>query len=130
MEPGDIVYYESAKSLHGRNTPLASGRYINLFTHYRPLNDPEWFTRDNPEGTPQPVLDVGECRLVGRPDQYSQGAVQCENDAIGPHLSPTMFQAKSAADLFQWWLDVGPKDDNSGESNVGPAGDVGDELWL
>ncbi|KAL7502996.1 hypothetical protein ACHAXN_000852 [Cyclotella atomus] len=128
MEPGDIVYYESAKSLHGRNTPLASGRYINLFTHYRPLNDPEWFTRDNPEGTPQPVLDVGECRLVGRPDQYSQGAVQCENDAIGPHLSPTMFRAKSAADLFQWWLDVGPKDDNSGESNVGPAGDVGDEL--
>ena len=36
MEPGEIVYYESAKALHGRNTPLYSGNYVNLFTHYRP----------------------------------------------------------------------------------------------
>ena len=36
MEPGDIVYYESAKSLHGRNAPLAGGYYANIFTHYRP----------------------------------------------------------------------------------------------
>lgn len=119
MEPGDIVYYESAKSLHGRNTPLQSGKYINLFTHYRPLNDPDWYTRDNPEGTPEPILDVGACTLVGRADQYSQGAVQCENGAIGPHLSPTMFQAKSAEDLFQWWVDVGPKSEGGDEDGRG-----------
>ena len=113
------VYYESAKSLHGRNTPLQSGRYINLFTHYRPLNDPEWYKRDNPEGTPEPVIDVGECKLVGKLDEYSQGAVQCENSAIGPHLSPTRFHAKSASDLYQWWVDVGPKSTD---------GDIGDTI--
>ncbi|KAL7495871.1 hypothetical protein ACHAWT_004204 [Skeletonema menzelii] len=117
MEPGDIVYYESAKALHGRNTPLQSGTYVNLFTHYRPLNDPDWYLRDNPEGTPEPLLDVGECNLVGKPDDYSKGAVQCENSAIGPHLSPSMFTATSADDMFQWWKSVGPADETVEEEN-------------
>ncbi len=111
MEPGDIVYYESAKALHGRNTPLAGGYYANLFTHYRPVDDPMWYKKENPEGTPEPLMDVGKCELVGKPDEYSVGAVKCENDAIGPHLSPTMFQARSGEDLYQWWLKVGGMDD-------------------
>jgi len=108
MEPGDIVYYESAKALHGRNTPLQGGNYINLFTHYRPTDDPDWFRKESPEGTPEPLIDVGECRLEGKLDQYSQGAVTCDNKAIGPHLSPTMFTAKNGMDLFNWWQSVGP----------------------
>mmetsp|Transcript_14079 Transcript_14079/g.17898 ORF Transcript_14079/g.17898 Transcript_14079/m.17898 type:complete len:520 (-) Transcript_14079:114-1673(-) len=106
MEPGDIVYYESAKCLHGRNTPLKGGFYTNLFAHYRPKGDAQWFTRENPPGTPEPLIDVGECRLVGKSDQYSQGAVKCDNDAIGPHLSPSMFTATSGNDLFKWWKGV------------------------
>ena len=35
MEPGDIVYYESARCLHGRMMPLNGSYYVNLFTHYR-----------------------------------------------------------------------------------------------
>ena len=101
---------ESAKALHGRNTPLYSGNYINLFTHYRPLGDPEWYKRDNPEHTPKPLMDVGECRLTGQIDEYSQGAVTCDNDAVGPHLSPRMFTATNGDDLFQWWKSVGPKE--------------------
>lgn len=111
MEPGDIVYYESAKALHGRNTPLQSGNYINLFTHYRPLNDPEWFLRDTPKDTPKPLIDVGECHLEKHIDQYSQGAVVCDNSAIGPHLSPTMFEARNGHDLLQWWKSVGPDEE-------------------
>ena len=36
MEPGDIVYYESAKLLHARTRPLrgAGSYYVNLFSHY------------------------------------------------------------------------------------------------
>jgi hypothetical protein len=37
MSPGDIVYYESARCLHGRNRPLSGGYYVNLFAHYRPI---------------------------------------------------------------------------------------------
>jgi hypothetical protein len=109
------IYYsnmiaESAKALHGRNTPLISGNYINLFTHYRPTGDPEWYKKENPEGTPEQLIDVGKCELVGKIDEYSVGAVKCDNPAIGPHLSPTMFTAASGHDLFQWWLNVGPTD--------------------
>jgi hypothetical protein len=117
MEPGDIVYYESAKCLHGRNRPLASGSYINLFTHYRPKGDPQWFLKENPPGTPEPLLDVGDCRLVGQFDQFSQGAVQCDNPAIGPHLSPTMFTATSGESLFQWWESVGPLEHDHDEED-------------
>ena len=124
MEPGEIVYYESAKSLHGRNTPLHSGRYINLFTHYRPTDDPDWYLRDNPEGTPEMLLDVGECKRIGELDQYSQGSVQCENPAIGKHLSPTMFAAKGGRDLFSWWASVGPQQKDERAADVGG----GDEL--
>jgi len=119
---------ESAKALHGRNTPLQSGNYINLFTHYRPLDDPDWYLRDTPEGTPKPLMDVGQCRLEGKLGQYSQGAVVCDNRAIGPHLSPTMFSANSGMDLFQWWKSVGPDEPEEGKSeSVEGAGD-GEEL--
>ena len=119
MEPGDIVYYESAKALHGRNSPLAGGFYANLFTHYRPIGDPDWYKKENPEGTPEPLIDVGQCELVGKPNEYSQGAVKCENDAIGPHLSPKMVTAASGQDLYNVWLSVGPPfdDENAGISD-------------
>lgn len=102
MSPGDIVYYESAKCLHGRNTPLMGDSYTNVFAHYRPKGDPQWYTKPNPDGSPKPLIDVGECALVGKRDQYSQSAVQCDNPAIGPHLSPSMFVAKHAKDLVTW----------------------------
>ena len=54
---------------------------------------------------------MGTCGLTGKLDQYSQGAVTCENNAIGPHLSPTMFSANSGTDLFQWWKSVGPEEE-------------------
>jgi len=114
MEPGDIVYYESAKALHGRNTPLKGGYYANIFTHYRPTGDPNWYQKENPEETPEPLLDVGECKLVGSPNQYSQGAVACDNPAIGPHLSPKMITAQSGKDLYNLWLDVGPPFNDGG----------------
>lgn len=112
MHPGDIVYYESAKALHGRNTPLAGGYYANIFTHYRPIGDPKWYTKENPEGTPEPLMYVGKCELVGKVDEYSSGSVQCENPAIGPHLSPKMFTARSGDDLYEWWVSVGPTFDD------------------
>ena len=123
------MYYESAKCLHARNTPLENGNYINLFTHYRPKGDPDWYRRDTPEGTPEPLIDVGECKLVGTEDQYSKGAVKCENDAIGPHLSPTMFAAHNGDDLFAWWKSVGPQEEEEeedGETDDGAGG--GEEL--
>ena len=109
----------------GWMSPLSGGYYANIFTHYRPIGDPNWYKKENPEGTPEPLLDVGECKLTGKVDQYSQGAVTCDNPAIGVHLSPTMFEAKDGADLFQWWKSVGPEEEEiSVDADVGG----GDEL--
>jgi hypothetical protein len=119
MDPGDIVFYESASCLHGRNTPLKGDGafYVNLFTHYRPTGDPAWQYKENQPGTPPPLMAVGECRLEGTVDMIGQGAVKCDNTNIGPYLSPYMLTATSAQDLFDWWVNTSPKDqiDNKDE---------------
>mmetsp|Transcript_5283 Transcript_5283/g.15350 ORF Transcript_5283/g.15350 Transcript_5283/m.15350 type:complete len:360 (-) Transcript_5283:39-1118(-) len=113
MEPGDIVYYESAKCLHGRNTPLqgAGSYYVNMFSHYRPAGDPDWYKRPNPKGTPEPLINVGDCQLVGPADQYSSGSVHCDDPAIGIHLSPAQFTARNGDDLYDWWIRVRQEED-------------------
>ncbi len=118
MEPGDVVYYESAKCLHGRNRPMVGpdAYYVNMFTHYRPINDPTWYSRPNPDGTPAAVLGnqplAEECRLVKLgiaatgPAGQSVGlleGVECDNPDLGDFVSPTLFQAKGPDDLIHWW---------------------------
>lgn len=64
MEEGDVVFYESAKCLHGRMTPLALGPssleetyYVNLFTHYRPVGDKEWYLKEKDSFAPDPLYE-------------------------------------------------------------------------
>lgn len=38
MAPGDLLFYESARLLHGRPHPLDGESYANIFVHYAPLN--------------------------------------------------------------------------------------------
>ena len=36
MKPGDMVWYESARLIHGRQKPLRGNFYDNVFIHYKP----------------------------------------------------------------------------------------------
>lgn len=38
LEPGEIIFYESARLLHGRPQPLNGKGYANIFCHYMPIN--------------------------------------------------------------------------------------------
>lgn len=123
MEPGDVVYYESAKCLHGRNRPMVgpNAYYVNLFTHYRPTGDPNWFGRPNPENTPEAVLGTApvedECQLVSKGLTSAAGslglveAVECSNPQLGPYVSPALFQASGPEDLIRWWRTTGGESD-------------------
>lgn len=124
MEAGDIVYYESAKNLHSRNRPLTCKkggcRFVNLFTHYRPLEDgSKWFQNlDDMANRPPPLLDghstfdtdARTCRRLedGANDTGDNllgiGRVQCEDHRLGPHISPTKFKLREQDDLFRWWV--------------------------
>ncbi len=37
MEPGELVYYEGARLVHGRPWPLNGDYYVGMFVHYRPV---------------------------------------------------------------------------------------------
>jgi hypothetical protein len=39
LEPGEILLYESASSLHGRSSPLKGDEFANIFFHFR---SPDW----------------------------------------------------------------------------------------
>lgn len=101
MEPGDIVFYESAKNLHSRNRALsgANGYYVNLFTHYRPTEEgDDWYLNESQH---QPLLEVeGECHSN---DDKGYGKVKCEDPRLGKFVSPTLFRAENGEDLIKWW---------------------------
>jgi len=92
MEEGDIVYYESAKCLHGRMKPLRGAFYVNLFAHYRPIGDPQWFTRENPDNTPEPLLN-----LAG-----------VEESNVVPFLSSPVITLEGSDSLMEHWIKVSP----------------------
>jgi len=46
MSPGDMVFYESARCMHGRPEPLQGQFYVNLFSHYRPVGNPKWYMEE------------------------------------------------------------------------------------
>lgn len=44
LQPGEMVWYESARLLHGRPQLLEGDHYDNLFIHYRPTG--LWYTEE------------------------------------------------------------------------------------
>ena len=146
MEPGDVVYYESAKCLHARNRPMKgpNAYYVNLFTHYRPVGDPDWWKKPNPPGTPEPILGdkpvTEECRLVRKgltgtgPAGHSLGyveGVECDNPKLGPYISPALFQANGAEQMIQWWRSTAEGYEGpavNGGSSTPAAGESSQEL--
>jgi len=131
MEPGDIVYYESAKNLHGRNRPLTcktgmNCKFVNLFTHYRPKADGDrWlYNLDDMPNRPSPLLqgqvnsDQDNTICAFNEDDANSdnnginsvkgggiglGTINCNDSRLGSHVSPTLFKVTSGQDLFQWW---------------------------
>jgi len=70
MAPGEILFYESARCLHGRTAPLEGGAFVSLFAHYRPKRDPTWYKRPNPPGE-SPLDWAAHADYVAHP--YSLG---------------------------------------------------------
>jgi hypothetical protein len=87
--------------------------YVNLFTHYRPVREGDWWLEENPEGTPEPVLGdklvIEECHVDTVNGSNSTPIVKCNNPALGQHISRDLFQAKEPDDLIKWWRMTGPK---------------------
>ena len=54
LQPGEMVWYESARLLHGRPQLLEGDHYDNLFIHYRPTD--LWYTEEPEVAAGQPLL--------------------------------------------------------------------------
>ena len=94
MQPGDIVYYESARCLHGRMSALKGDSYVNLFAHYRPIGDPQWFLKDNPNDSPEQLHDLSTSGVSG-----------FVKDLFNQFVSSTGHTLAGPSSLYQYWSD-------------------------
>lgn len=67
LEPGDMVWYESARLLHGRPDKFVGEYFDNLFIHYKPTH--LWYDRQvefdkNPRETPITLDDIKRAQNV------------------------------------------------------------------
>jgi hypothetical protein len=99
MEPGDILYYESARCIHGRMRPFRGDSFVNIFSHYRPVDDPYWYKKENPQGAPKPMLDGRHLTQQDVPWLSPSKA----RIAIDKENAPE----EAGWDLFHWWSYVG-----------------------
>jgi len=57
LQPGDLMFYESAKCFHQRKEPMRGAYYASIFLHYRPKG---WaMTRDDPRFAIPPYWSDG-----------------------------------------------------------------------
>lgn len=105
-------------------TPLSSGKYTNVFSHYRPVGDPQWFLKSNPSDTPLPILDLDEAFQRSEmkcSNEDSSSINQCNGDISTsdyeirkenwikqtmPYLSPKNEIIQNSDDLFTYWKKV------------------------
>jgi hypothetical protein len=121
--------------------PLRGSSYSNLFSHYRPVGDPAWFTKPNPPDTPPPILDLDLAFQASAAASVTvtaeeEDASVCSSPAGGsssleerkrrwlqetlPHLSPTEIDPiRDGEDLFRYWRKVhGVTGGEGGERDV------------
>lgn len=68
MQPGDMVFYESSKLIHGRPTPLNGRSYTNAFLHFRPIKGWDWkFTPHNELVSSQQRIPLLPYEVLGTP---------------------------------------------------------------
>ena len=79
--------------------PLKGASYSNLFTHYRPVGDPQWFTRSNEKDTPEQILSIDHC-------DKEDGIVNCDGIQL-PYLSPSNEVVAGPNDLYSYWERIG-----------------------
>ena len=46
LRPGEMIWYESARLIHGRQRPLRGHHYDNVFVHFKPQG--LWYKRMRP----------------------------------------------------------------------------------
>jgi hypothetical protein len=100
--------------------PLRGKSYSNLFAHYRPIGDPEWYERllpsplvdsydprflkPNPPDAPKQLLETGDCE----PIPNTRGGLRCEAGSL-PFLSPAREIVQGSHDLFDYWKRTSPE---------------------
>ena len=98
MQPGDLVFFESKRCLHGRMKALQGKSYTSLFIHFIPEDEDnvDW-TKPDPEA-PLPLLD-----LQGKCYEVENGTTHCDTPVVLPTLSPSGNVVKSGQDLLDYW---------------------------
>jgi hypothetical protein len=101
LEPGEMIFYESAILMHGRNRPLIGASFVNVFSHYRPAGDPNWFTLEKVDRHLATLGDIGNCKV----SIIEESKCELHSESMKT-ISPTLAkisEGQEAEDLYHFW---------------------------
>ena len=105
LAPGQMLFYESAKCLHGRMTKFKGRYYGSIFLHYQPVDKTLWsYTHDDIIAAVPPHWNQGVTREKG--ERWAGACITCDDritelaqnrteDGPSRHITPsrTIFPA-------------------------------------
>lgn len=117
LQPGDMLFYESARCLHGRMTEFRGKYYGSIFAHYQPVDANLWpFTVDDVIQSVPPHWNEG---LVERHGSRWAGQAITIDSRVVANAPPRIVQGSNEAE------DEGAVDDAGGAERVA---DFDDEI--
>lgn len=88
LEPGQMLFYESAKCMHGRRSMFKGKYYAGLFSHYQPVDKKVWSV-----STEEIINSI--------PPHWGEGMVRVPNPPIaGAALTVPSLRCENAPPLF------------------------------
>lgn len=124
LQPGELVYYESAKIVHSRAKALRGQQFANMFLHYRPImptaSSLKWFEQPNPPHVPAPIMDLGECEEHHKQAEGLGGGFTCDGVEM-PFLISTKPVVTTVDEMVRFW-------DQFNEESAHPLRDPDHEL--
>mmetsp|Transcript_21451 Transcript_21451/g.36112 ORF Transcript_21451/g.36112 Transcript_21451/m.36112 type:complete len:523 (-) Transcript_21451:203-1771(-) len=128
LQPGELVFYESAKVVHSRAKPMRGQQFANIFAHYRPIvptaSSLKWFEQPNPTHTPAPIIDLVECEEHDKRPGVLGGGFTCDGVEMPFLISPKPV-VTTVDEMVQFWEQF--NEDNGHFEQVAQAG-AGQEL--
>ena len=71
LKPGEMVWYESAKLVHGRSAPFNGSYFENIFVHFMPASQ-HWYKHDFSVTFTDPVKHITVQDLIDEQQQQQQ----------------------------------------------------------
>jgi len=101
LAPGELIYFESARVLHGRSGRLEGDSVNNIMVHFTFEAEPDWASRN-----PNSAFDKVPPHCW-ESFEFESASEDCDARLYPDTLSSVNLRATSTEDIFDYWMQRG-----------------------